>query len=151
MLTRRTLLTTAAAAASTAVFTRPVLSQEAMMFADNGVAIRGADTVAYFSQGATVKGSSEHAVIWAGATWQFSSADNLEVFMGNPYAFAPQFGGYCAFNLSLGELKSSDPEAWSVYDGKLYLNHSLGVRELWSSDIPRHVALADANWPGILG
>jgi hypothetical protein len=44
-----------------------------------------------------------------------------------------------------------DPEAWTVYEGRLYLNYSLQVREQWKEDIPGHIRKADANWPGLIG
>jgi hypothetical protein len=43
-----------------------------------------------------------------------------------------------------------DPAAWSVVDGKLYLNYSLGVRERWKSDVPGYIRKADENWPKAL-
>ena len=42
------------------------------------------------------------------------------------------------------------PEAWTIYEGKLYLNYSLGVRSQWAQDIPGRVAAGDENWPGVL-
>lgn len=151
MLTRRMLLSAAAAIPAAAMFTRPVLAAEPSVFSVDGVAIRGADPVAYFTEGAPVIGSPEHALMWEGTTWHFASAENMELFMANPNAYAPQYGGYCAFALSKGSLASSDPEAWTVYDGKLYLNYSVNVRQVWAEDIPGNIALADAQWPAVLG
>ncbi len=71
--------------------------------------------------------------------------------MGNPEAYAPQYGGYCAYALSQGALASSVPEAWTIHEGKLYLNYSVNVRQIWSQDIPENIARADAQWPAILG
>ncbi|MFT4743428.1 MAG: hypothetical protein ACI91Z_001403, partial [Yoonia sp.] len=91
------------------------------------------------------------SLMWKGAQWRFSSAGNLDIFEANPMAYAPQYGGYCAFALSKGALATTDPDAWTIYDGKLYLNYSTNVRKIWSQDIPGNIALADANWPTILG
>ncbi len=52
--------------------------------------------------------------------------------------------------MSNGGTASIDPDAWTIVDGKLYLNYSLGVREQWSQDIPGNVAKADVNWPKLL-
>ena len=120
------------------------------IFAEDGVAIRGADPVAYFTQGQPVEGRTEFAYDWNGATWLFSSAQNRARFISDPEAYAPQYGGYCAFAASEGNLASTVPEAWKIVDGKLYLNYSLGVQQLWDQDIPGHIAKANANWPGIL-
>jgi len=57
MLTRRVLLTAAAAAPAAALLTRPAMAAEPMVFSENGLAIRGADPVAYFTQGEPVIGN----------------------------------------------------------------------------------------------
>jgi hypothetical protein len=41
---------------------------------------------------------------------------------------------------------SSDPNAFTVVDGKLYLNYSLKVRNTWLKDVPGNIVKADANW-----
>ena len=71
-------------------------------------------------------------------------------FEANPEAYAPQYGGYCAYAASNGVVAKTVPEAWTVYDGKFYLNYSDQVRGVWSQDISANIALADANWPAIL-
>ncbi len=72
------------------------------------------------------------------------------MFQAEPEKYAPQYGGYCAYAASLGATASADPVAWTIADGKLYLNYSLGVRSRWSEDIPGRISAADRNWPGIL-
>jgi hypothetical protein len=42
-----------------------------------------------------------------------------------------------------------EPDAWTVVDGKLYLNYNQSVRRQWSGDIPGFIRKADANWPSI--
>jgi hypothetical protein len=59
----------------------------------------------------------------------------------------PAIRGYCADGVSQGHTVSIDPEAWTIYDGKLYLNYSKGVREKWSKDITKYLDLANKNWP----
>ncbi|MGF1536247.1 MAG: YHS domain-containing (seleno)protein, partial [Elainellaceae cyanobacterium] len=118
--------------------------------APNGFAIRGADPVAYFTEGEAVIGSPEFQYEWNGATWTFASAENRDLFASNPEAYAPEYGGYCAQALSEGNLVSTDPDAWEIVDGKLYLNYSLEVQQQWLTDVPGHIAMADANWPEIL-
>ncbi|MEM0981133.1 MAG: YHS domain-containing (seleno)protein [Cyanobacteria bacterium P01_H01_bin.58] len=118
--------------------------------ATSGLAIRGADTVAYFTKGKAVLGSSDYEYEWNGATWRFSSAQNLEAFKANPEAFAPQYGGYCAKALSEGNLASVDPRAWKIVDGKLYLNYSADVQDQWVQDISGNIEKADDFWPGVL-
>lgn len=61
---------------------------------DKGVAIKGYDTVAYFTREEPVKGSDEYSFEWKGATWFFSSREHLDMFAKNPEKYAPQYGGY---------------------------------------------------------
>ncbi len=116
----------------------------------HGVAIEGYDPVAYFEQGEPVAGSAEHAFEWQGATWRFASAAHRDRFAAAPEKYAPQYGGYCAFAVAKGYTASIDPEAWTVVDGKLYLNYSKKVQKKWQEDVPGHIAKADANWPKLL-
>lgn len=150
MITRRTLLAATAAAPLAALLTRPAMAASPEVFSEGGIAIRGADPVAYFTQGAPVQGDAAHALMWRGTTWHFASADNMETFMGDPEAYAPQYGGYCAFAMSKGSIATSVPEAWTVHDGKLFLNYSVNVRQVWSEDIPGNIELANGYWPSIL-
>ena len=128
----------------------PALAQKADVYADRGGAIRGYDPVAYFTDGRPVKGSPQFTHQWRGATWHFASAENRDRFAAAPEKFAPQYGGYCAYGVAQGYAVSIDPAAWSIVDGKLYLNYSRSVREDWNKDIPGYIRKANANWPGVL-
>lgn len=151
MLNRRTLLIGLAATAPAALLlTRPAMAGEPPVFSDGGVAIRGADPVAFFTEGGPVQGDPANALMWEGTVWHFASAANMEMFEMNPTAYAPQYGGYCSFAMSRGYIASSVPEAWTIYEGKLYLNYSLSVRDRWSTDIPGNIAAADGHWPEAL-
>lgn len=59
-----------------------------------GVAIKGYDTVVYFTEGLAVKGKSKFSHTWNDAKWHFSSAENRDLFAANPERYAPQYGGY---------------------------------------------------------
>lgn len=115
-----------------------------------GIAVRGADPVAYFTEGATVFGSSEFTHIWGNATWQFASAENRDLFVASPEQYAPQYGGFCAWAVSQGYTASIDPEAWRIVEGRLYLNYDSRVQRQWERDIPGNIAKANANWPEVL-
>jgi YHS domain-containing protein len=114
------------------------------------VAIKGYDPVAYFTEGKPIEGSSNFETKWMGATWRFASAANRDAFVKDPQKYAPQYGGYCAFGVSRGYAVGIDPEAWTVANGKLYLNYNKDVRAEWMKDVPGYVKKADANWPKIL-
>ncbi len=147
MFSRRLFLTTLA---SVPLLARPALALSPDVFAQDGLAIRGTDPVAYFMNHAPVAGLAEFALMWRGAYWHFANAENRARFEANPAAFAPQYGGYCAYAAAQGAIATTVPEAWTVYEGKLYLNYSDYVRGVWSQDIAGNIALADANWPAIL-
>ena len=156
-LTRRyflgALATTAVVAPLSARFVHPAAAATSAppVFSRRGAAINGYDPVAYFIQQAPVKGDTDHSSTWNGATWRFASADNKAVFDANPDAYAPQYGGYCAYAVANGYTAKTDPDAWSIVDGKLYLNYSRRVRKRWLEDVPGNIAKGDANWPSVLG
>ncbi|MEO1601396.1 MAG: YHS domain-containing (seleno)protein [Pseudomonadota bacterium] len=116
----------------------------------SSLAAGGYDVVAYFNAGQPVEGSSSHELEHQGATWRFSSADNRDAFAANPAAYAPQYGGYCAWAVSQGYTAKGDPEHWRIVDGKLYLNYNASVKRTWERDIPGNIAAGNANWPTVL-
>lgn len=148
---RRQLFGLAAGAAALLSTGRLAYAAKAQVFATgSNLAIRGYDPVAYFSDDKAVKGSPDHAVDWNGATWLFASAENKTKFEADPERYAPQYGGYCAWAVSQGYTASTDPDAYSIVDGKLYLNYSKRVRATWAKDAGGNIKRGDANWPGVL-
>lgn len=115
-----------------------------------GIALKGQDVVSYFTQGKPMAGSSKHTFKWKGATWQFSSALNRDLFAKNPMDYAPQYGGYCAKAVSEGNLAKTNADAWKIVDGKLYLNYDNAVQAEWMQDVPGNIKKADALWPTVL-
>ena len=121
-----------------------------MINATHGAAIGGYDPVAYFEHGAPRKGDPDHNVMWKGAVWFFVTAQNRETFESNPHAYAPRYGGYCAYSVAHGATSPTDPTAWLIHDGRLYLTHNDTVRQMWQKDVDTYVARADQNWPAVL-
>ena len=115
----------------------------------SSVAIKGYDAVAYFTQSKPVKGSSAFTYQWMNSTWWFASSEGRDEFARSPEKYAPQYGGYCAYGVSQGHTAPIDPEAWTIVEGKLYLNYSKGVKKTWSEAIPNHIQEANRNWPGL--
>ena len=85
-----------------------------------------------------------------GAKWLFSSAEHRDAFAKEPEKYAPQYGGYCAYGVSQGYAVKIEPDAWTIVNGKLYLNYDRGVQKTWEKDLPGYIAKADKNWPGVL-
>ncbi|KJY81808.1 YHS domain protein [Vibrio galatheae] len=114
-------------------------------------ALNGYDTVAYFTQGKPVKGNSQWQLEYKGADWYFSSQENLNKFKAAPEAYAPQYGGYCAWAISAkNDFASADPNQWAIVDGKLYLNYDAEVKSWWDQDRAGHISAADKNWPALI-
>ncbi len=115
----------------------------------SGLAIKGYDPVAYFTQSKPVKGSAAFTHQWMNSTWWFASASDRDEFARAPEKYAPQYGGYCAYGVSQNHTVSIDPEAWTIVEGKLYLNYSQSVKSTWSKQIPKYVEDANRNWPAL--
>ena len=115
----------------------------------SGLALKGYDPVAYFTDQKPVRGKGELTARHEGATYRFASAANRDAFTADPGKYAPQYGGYCAFGVASGYKAPIEPDAWTVVDGKLYLNYNQSVRRQWSSDIPGFIRKAEANWPTV--
>lgn len=114
------------------------------------VALSGYDPVSYFTPAGPTKGDARYATTLKGVEYRFASADNLARFRTNPNAYLPQYGGYCAWAVAGGYTAKSDPLAWKIVGGKLYLNYDQNVQKRWAKDIPGNIAKGDRNWPQVL-
>ena len=115
----------------------------------DGVAIKGHDPVAYFTANRPVKGDAAHAYEYKGSKFLFATRENRDMFAADPGKYAPQFDGYCAYGVAVGAKADIDPSAFSVVDGKLYLNVNPAVQKKWSGDIPSFIKAADEKWPEV--
>lgn len=116
----------------------------------DSTAVKGYDTVAYFTEGKPVKGDKGITHTWKGAEWRFSSAENRALFVEDPEKYAPQYGGYCAWAVSQGSTAGIDPKSWKIVDDKLYLNYSKKIQAKWEKDVPGNIQAADGHWPKLL-
>ena len=151
MPSRRAIVRFLALAPAVLMLARPAHAAEPMVFQPGGVAIHGMDPVAYRAEQGPVPGDAAITHAWNGAEWRFATEDNRAVFAADPARHAPAFGGYCAFAASRGYLAPTIPEAWSIHEGRLFLNASLRARRLWEAELPGVIAAGEANWPAILG
>ena len=116
----------------------------------NGVAAKGYDVVAYFSNNA-VEGKSEFQAKHEGVIYKFSSAENQALFTQNPEKYAPQYGGWCAYAMGQRNKKVDiDPETYEIRDGKLFLFYNsffMNKMDNWLEIGPEKLMpLADKNW-----
>lgn len=115
----------------------------------NDIAIQGYDPVAYFTQATPTKGLATYTATYKNAIYHFSSDKNRDLFRSNPAKYAPQYGGFCAFGVTKGRKFNTDPTAWRVVDGKLYLNLNKDVQKIWLEDIPGYITNANESWTTI--
>ncbi len=114
--------------------------------AEGGVALHGFDPVAYFEAGEPTRGSEEWTHAWRGATWRFASEANRRAFAADPESWAPRYGGYCAYAMSIDRVADVDPDDWAIVDGRLYLNNNAAVHALWKLGKQDRIEKADRNW-----
>jgi YHS domain-containing protein len=113
----------------------------------DGLALKGYDPFAYFTDEHPTKGEDQYSFQWKGVTYRFASAENLQRFKADPERYLPQYGGYCAYAMSLDRIADIDPYRWAIVGGKLYLNNGFIAQDLWSLDKSGNIASADRNWP----
>lgn len=113
------------------------------------LALHGFDPVAYFTVGKPTQGNAKLVVTHGGAAYYFATQANLDAFKANPAKYAPQYGGYCAFGVSVGKKFDGNPQHWRVENGKLYLNLNADIAAMFNKDVPGVVAKAEGHWPKI--
>ena len=120
-------------------------------FEADGVAIKGFDAVAYFTDGKAVRGKKELSFDYMGSTFLFASAEHRDRFAKDPEVYAPQYRGYCAYGVTRGYKVKIEGDAFTIVDKKLYLNYDRAVQDDWRKDPKNEIAAADARWPTLVG
>jgi len=121
------------------------------IYALDRLTLAGVDPVAYFTHGGPVPGDRSHELMWRGTTWRFVSAAHRDWFEMDPVRNAPRYGCYCACGMEQGRLLASDPAAFALHEGRLYVFSEPAAREVWLSDIVTNLASADRHWPEFAG
>lgn len=116
----------------------------------SGIALSGYDAVAFFTDHKPVNGDAAIAAKHQGATYLFASKEHRDVFQAAPEKYLPQYGGYCAFGVSVGALFPVDINTWQVRNGKLYLNLNPDILKSFNEDFENNLSKADKNWPGLV-
>lgn len=112
---------------------------------ENG-AIDGYDPVSYFTEGRAEPGSPDFTTRWNGAEWRFTTAAHRDAFIADPEKYAPQYGGFCALGMAHGGDVPTDPEAWTIWEDKLYLNMIKDVSITWRYNPDKLVQRANVKW-----
>jgi YHS domain-containing protein len=112
-----------------------------------GVILKGCDVVTFFKERKAVKGSSDWSATYQSATYLFTSAANKAEFEKDPARYAPQYGAFCAYGVTLGVLADPEvPDAFLIYKGKLYVCGNQGALKDFKKDIDSNIGKANTNW-----
>lgn len=111
------------------------------------VMLLGHDPVAYFTQGKAVRGDKAHRVSLPDRTYYFASADHRQRFLSEPQRYEPQYGGFCASGAAFAIKLGSDPTAFQIVDGRLFIFGDVIGQEMWRLDPAWNIRHADALWP----
>lgn len=115
-----------------------------------GLGAKGYDVVAYFTAGKPTPGSDRHTTEYGGVKWQFASAESRDTFKSDPAKYAPQYGGFCSWGVSVGKLFDIDPvNGWKIVDGKLYLNFNGDINATFGKDTAGYIRNANSNWASL--
>jgi len=112
----------------------------------DGAAVHGFDPVAYFSEGKAIKGDLRFHSNYEGATYYFQSSAAKEAFDKDPGKYAPQYGGYCAMAMTMGELEDVDPNYFLVHHGKLLLQRNEKAHMMFAKNPVANHQKADESW-----
>ena len=117
--------------------------------AGDPVMLLGYDPVAYFTEGKPVRGSTQHQVKLAERSYYFASAQNKALFEANAAKYEPQYGGFCASGAAYAIKLGSDPSAWHIENGRLFIFGDVLGAEAWKLNPAWNIGHADRLWPSI--
>jgi YHS domain-containing protein len=113
---------------------------------DARVILKGADVVAYFTQGKYVQGTPQIKSDYEGVTFRFSTAAHKALFDKEPQKYLPEFGGYCANGIAYGIPWGGDADTFSMINGKLYIFGGQASKDGFEVDPVGNLALAQKYW-----
>lgn len=117
--------------------------------ANEPVMLLGYDPVSYFGTGQPQRGLPTLKHSLDGRTYYFASAENRAAFAADPSRYEPQYGGFCASGAAFAIKLGSDPSAWALVDGRLFIFGDVLGKTAWMLDPAWNIAHADALWPGM--
>lgn len=139
----------AACAAALMLHACAALAADEVNVGPGRIAMHGYDPVTYFDPGKPARGRESLSAGHAGALYLFSTRDNLRKFIRAPEKHVPAYGGWCSYGVRVGRKFDTDPNAWRISGGKLYLQLDLGTQKVWDKDRLKNIEIADRLWPSI--
>lgn len=116
----------------------------------DGVVLHGYDPVAYFTVNTAVKGDAKYKATYKGGTYYFASDANRNLFKRDPSKYAPQYGGYCAVAVSMGQLEDADPKMFTIHNDKLLVQRNEKAHQMFLSNPDMLHQKADQQWPELV-
>ena len=117
---------------------------------EEGLAIKGYDPVAYFTDNTAQEGKQDIRYVYDGVTYRFTNQQHLNSFKMDPQKYMPQYGGWCAYAMgATGEKVDVDPETFKLLNGRLYLFYNRffnNTKKSWDKDEINLKQKADVNW-----
>lgn len=111
------------------------------------IAAGGYDVVSYRSGQEPLPGVPEFMVTHEGARYLFASQANMAAFSSRPAHFLPEFGGFCAYGVRMGQKLPTDPAEFTIHDDRLFLFLDHATKVMWHEDIKANVKVAESIWP----
>ena len=119
------------------------------------------DPVSYIKDNKPMQAGKENSkkfrFNFKGATYVFSSLENLNLFQKKPESYLPKFGGWCAYDVADSKDKVDiDPKSFLVQDGQLLLFYNgtwADTKKTWLNDKKKNPSQylmdANTNWPAV--
>ncbi len=126
-----------------------VSTSNGLTAAGGPLAIHGFDAVSYFTDGAPRRGLAEFSTLHNGAVYRFATRENLRTFVRDPERYAPSYGGFCAYGVSVGKKFDGDPEVFRIVDGRLFFNLNPAIKATWEKKLLANIDKAERQWPKI--
>jgi len=106
----------------------------------------GVDPVAFIEIGNRIDGTAKYTAVHDGVAYYFSSQENMNAFRRSPAKYAPAYGGFCTFGVSVGKKFDGDPQFADVRNGKLYVFLNEEIFRMYQKDKDGAIAKAGKNW-----
>lgn len=128
-----------------------VAKEKTLVNADtNSVVLHGYDPVAYFTEHAAVKGDPKYKATYKGTTFYFASDADKKLFKKDPAKYSPQYGGYCAMAVSMGQLEDADPRMFTIHNDKLLVQRNEKAHQMFMANPDMLHQKADQQWPELV-
>lgn len=117
----------------------------------------------YNDGGVAVRGLPEFAYNFNGYQFWFSTAENRELFIADPWKYAPAWGGYCSWGVALEKPPTwpwqvdflgppaSPWNGWLIVNGTLMFNIWASYSDRFMESVEQNVLDAIDRWEGWFG